>query len=199
METIPIPSLLDELAWVSLPDIPRCRVGGAIGSSPLALIAESARHSSHPILVIVADQPAMEETIEGLRFFGAQNPEDFWEARKKGSSPDERDLPPVFGFPHHETLPYENKDPELNLKSDRLRFFQILSDLSQPTPSLLPDRRAVLVVPLRSLMARMADLGRIRHSDRVLREGAELDRDALVRFLVDEGYESCELSGLSIF
>ncbi|MBE7487750.1 MAG: Transcription-repair-coupling factor [bacterium] len=193
METIPIPSLLDELAWVSLPDIPRCRVGGAIGSSPLALIAESARHSSHPILVIVADQPAMEETIEGLRFFGAQNPEDFWEARKKGSSPDERDLPPVFGFPHHETLPYENKDPELNLKSDRLRFFQILSDLSQPTPSLLPDRRAVLVVPLRSLMARMADLGRIRHSDRVLREGAELDRDALVRFLVDEGYESCEL------
>lgn len=193
MENTTITDLITELSWADLPEVQRCRVGGAIGASYLATIAAAARKTQAPIIVVVHDQPSVEEIVEGLVFFGAQNAEDFWESRKNGKKAEPRPLPPVLPFPHHETLPYENKDPEIHLKSDRLRVFQVLADLSHEKPTLLPDQRVILVTPIRALMARMADLTRIKQSERVLRPGVILDRDDFVRFLADEGYEHCEL------
>ncbi len=188
-----VADLITELSWADLPDIHRCRVGGAIGASYLATIAAVTRKAQGPVVVVVHDQPSVEEVVEGLVFFGAQSAENFWESRKMGRKPEPYQLPPVLPFPHHETLPYENKDPEIHLKSDRLRVFQVIADLCQEKPVLVPDRRIILVAPIRALMARMADIARIKRSERVLHPGATLDRDDFVRFLVDEGYESCEL------
>jgi transcription-repair coupling factor (superfamily II helicase) len=168
-------------------------VGGALGSSRIALAAACAAASQGPLLVITPDQPSLEEWVDGLEFFGAQEADEFWQ--KGGAQHTEGRLPLVLPFPHLETLPYETKEPEPHLRSDRLRVFQVLSDLQESQPSLLPDRRLILAAPVRALLARMADLGRIKRSERVLRPGMEMDRDEFVRFLIDEGYESCELVG----
>jgi transcription-repair coupling factor (superfamily II helicase) len=188
-----VADLITELSWADLPDINRCRVGGAVGASYLATIAAATKKGHGPVVVVVHDQPSVEEVVEGLVFFGAQSAEDFWESHKSGRRPEPHQLPPVLPFPHHETLPYENKDPEIHLKSDRLRVFQVLSDLCQDKSVLVPDQKVILVAPIRALMARMADIARIKRSERILLPGATLDRDDFVRFLADEGYEHCEL------
>jgi transcription-repair coupling factor (superfamily II helicase) len=186
--------LLLHLPWTAPPAVRRCRMGGALGASRVAIVAGCARSANSPLLLVVPDQPAMEELADGLEFFGAPQADQFWDGIREGRGIESDALPPVFPFPHLETLPYENKEPESHLKSDRLRVFQLLSDLDgEEPPTLLPGRRLILVVPVRSLMARMADLSRIKRAERILRPGGALDRDEFVRFLIDEGYESCEL------
>ena len=185
--------LLFQHPWLTLPHSHRCTVGGALGSSRALVIAAAIREQEGPALVVTSDQHAMEELVDELEFFGLENADDFWERCKTGDRQTQNSLPPVFPFPHIETLPYENKPPEAHLKSDRLRVFDLLSDLAQSDPHYVPDRRVLIVAPVRALLTRVSDLSKVRGAQRVLHIGSELDRDTFVQFLIDEGYESVEL------
>jgi transcription-repair coupling factor (superfamily II helicase) len=193
---MPLPISLAEVFssdWARIPEAARARLGGALGSSRSLVVARHALEVGTPCLVVVPDQRTMEEFIEELEFFGLTPGEDFWEAVKNGSREIDPPVPAVFPFPHLETLPYENKAPEAHLKSDRLRVYDLLADLASDSPHYLKTSRAVFVAPVRSLLSRIADLRRIRSSQRVLRVGSELDRDEFAAFLLDEGYEAEEL------
>jgi len=191
--------MLDEIRgyfreyWSRLEPSTRREIGVVVGSSRALLVLSAAASLDRPILVVVSDQPAMEEMVDDLEFFGLSNADRFWESSNHDPGKDDRVPPPVLPFPHLETLPYEHKPPESHLKSDRLRVFEILSELAEPNRGRLPGRRVVLVAPVRALQTRVPDLTKIRSSQRVLRMGGEVDRDELAAFLLEEGYEAVEL------
>ncbi|MCA9410522.1 MAG: transcription-repair coupling factor [Candidatus Omnitrophica bacterium] len=168
------------------------KVGTALGAARSLVVARAARDHHGPIMAVVPDQPAMENLVDELEFLGATSSDDYWESLKKGEPLEDRPLPPVFPFPHLETLPYENKSPESHLKSDRLRVFEILGSLLEGDHSHLPGGKCLIVLPVRSLMARVPDLVHLKGAQRILRPGGELDRDEFSRSLMDEGYEATE-------
>ena len=93
----------------------------------------------------------------------------------------ESDIPTVV-FPDWETLPYDIFSPHQDIISDRL---QILTDL----PKL---KQAVLIVPMPTLMHRLAPIEFLasRHFD--YQVGASLDRDYLHKQLTRAGYTRVE-------
>lgn len=183
---------LFQLPWLSSAARRQGRIGNVLGAARALLVAKTALESKGPVAVVVPDQPSLEALVDELEFLGAASSDDFWEARKSGARVEGAALPPVFPFPHLETLPYENKSPESHLKSDRLRVFEILAELREGGAPALPEGQCIIVIPVRSLMARIPDLMHLRRSQKVLRPGSELDRDAFSRFLLDEGYEAVE-------
>ncbi len=181
-----------QLPWLDEAIEEMDRIGTVIGATRALLIARAAQKSNGPVVVVVPDQPTMETLVDELEFFGAIPSDDYWESLKTGDRILDSPLPPVFPFPHLETLPYENKSPESHLKSDRLRVLEILGELREGDTSKLQDGRCLIVVPVRSLMARIPDVVHLRGSQRILRPGGEFDRDEFSRFLLDEGYEAVE-------
>ena len=93
----------------------------------------------------------------------------------------ESDIPTIV-FPDWETLPYDIFSPHQDIISDRL---QILTDL----PKL---KQAVLIVPLPTLMHRLAPIEFLasRHFD--YQVDATLDRDHLHKQLTRAGYQRVE-------
>jgi transcription-repair coupling factor (superfamily II helicase) len=154
--------LLDSLPS-PLPVGSRTAAGPAVGSAPARLLCELS--ATNPFqLVITPDTQAANNLVRELGFFG------------RGYQLD------VLMFPDWETLPYDHFSPHQDIVSERLHALYHLPDLV----------KGVLVVPMATLMHRLAPREYVSGNSLVLEQGQTIDPVAFRRKLERTGYRSVE-------
>jgi transcription-repair coupling factor (superfamily II helicase) len=129
-------------------------------------MAQAARRHRGLVLALAEDVQAAARLRSELQFFlGVTEGED---------------IPPLLAFPDWETLPYDVFSPLPELVSERLLTLHRLPDLQQ----------GILVVPVATLMQRLAPRDFVDGHSTVLAVGDRLDLDATRRRLERAGY-SC--------
>ncbi len=89
---------------------------------------------------------------------------------------------PVAHFPDWETLPYDLFSPHPDILSERLQAMATLPML----------QRGLLVVPVNTVLQRLAPVSYIQGRSLILRTGDVLDREQFRQQLADAGYENSE-------
>jgi len=147
-----------------LPARPGARLqwGGLRGASPALAIAAAAKRTERMLLVLVEDVQNADRLRNELRFFLGDDP-----AR------------PILAFPDWETLAYDVFSPLPELVSERLATLYRLPTL----------RRGVLVVPVATLLQRLAPRTYLDAHSLMLAVGDRLDIDATRRRLEQAGYQ----------
>lgn len=158
-------------AWLENPS-GTWSIGQATGSSRALLTAILWHRSARNMLLLTKDQNTMYSWLDDLQFFC-----DYLDLGKKEW---------ILPFPHPETLPYEVKEPDPAVQSERLTA---LRELVFPSAS----GNRIIVAPIRTILRRFAPPDFWRKQARSLRVGDTLDRDDLVSWLSLEGYEFREL------
>ncbi|MEE4376625.1 MAG: transcription-repair coupling factor [Candidatus Competibacteraceae bacterium] len=148
-----------------IPQLPRragetLRWGGLYGCSDALLIAAAAANHSGPVLTIAPDSQTALRLETELRFFTA------------GS-----DLP-IGIFPDWETLPYDIFSPHQDIISQRLETLYRLP----------AQRRGVLIVPVATLLQRLAPRAHLDGHVFLLSVGERLDQDEFRQRLEAAGY-----------
>jgi transcription-repair coupling factor (superfamily II helicase) len=133
------------------------------GTALAAAIAAAAQRHAGPLLVVARDNHAAHQLEADLRLLAAGN-----------------DGLPVLGFPDWETLPYDRFSPHPDIVSQRLATLARLPGL----------QRGIVVVPVATLMQRLAPLGHVLGNRFDLRSGQRLDLDAEKRRLESAGYRN---------
>ncbi len=134
------------------------RWGQLYGSSQDWLIARTAREFKGSVLVVTPDTHSAHTTAAALQFF-------------------EPTLT-VQIFPDWETLPYDLFSPHEDIISDRLK-----------TLAALPVMQSgVLIVPVTTLMQRLAPVHYVQQHSLLLRTGMKLDIDHFRQHLEKSGY-----------
>ncbi len=146
----------------SLPTTPKQRRFWASpnGSSRALLLAEAARSHDGLVVAVARDTQRASTLEDELKVFGG-------------------DLP-VLHFPDWETLPYDIFSPHPEIVSQRIATLY----------SLPSTKRGVLVVPMATLMQRIAPQSHITGSGLVLHKGQKLDLSAQQRRLEAAGYHN---------
>ncbi|TDK33445.1 transcription-repair coupling factor [Luteimonas terrae] len=124
-------------------------------------VLQAARAHAGPLLLVARDNHGAHQLEHDLRTLGG----------------DDSDLP-VVPFPDWETLPYDRFSPHPDIVSQRLAALHRL-------PSL---KRGIVVVPVQTLMQRLAPVKHIAGSSFDLKVGQTLDLDAEKRRLEAAGY-----------
>jgi len=140
----------------------RTALGPFAGCADARCIAELAR-PGQLTLVIAADTSAALTLERELPFFLSGDTQ-------------------ILAFPDWETLPYDNFSPHQDIISERLHTLHRLRRLGA----------GILVVPIPTLMHRLAPADYIAASSLVLKAGQTLDIDAFRRDLQRNGYRSVE-------
>lgn len=140
----------------------RTALGPIYGSAEALCIAELA--SEHKLLLVVTTDTSAALTLEReLPFFLAPGVE-------------------ILAFPDWETLPYDNFSPHQDIISERLSTLYRLPSLST----------GVLIVPMPTLMHRLAPTEYIAGSSLVLEAGQQLELNSFRRNLERNGYHNVE-------
>ncbi|QSX77148.1 transcription-repair coupling factor [Agrilutibacter solisilvae] len=154
----PLPRTGQQRAWWRLP------------ASPSALawhVARAAATHDGPVLAVARDNHAAHQLESDLRtFLGPRE-------AVAGQPPVD-----VLAFPDWETLPYDQFSPHPDIVSQRLAALHRLPGV----------RRAVVVVPVQTLLQRLAPLRHIVGGSFDVRVGQRLDLDAEKRRLESAGY-----------
>lgn len=124
-------------------------------------VLQAARAHAGPLLLVARDNHGAHQLEHDLRTLGGDDPE-----------------LPVVPFPDWETLPYDRFSPHPDIVSQRLAALHRL-------PSL---KRGIVVVPVQTLMQRLAPVKHIAGSSFDLKVGQTLDLDAEKRRLEAAGY-----------
>ena len=136
------------------------RWGHLYGCARGLAIAEAAAGAGRLTLLVTADSQSAYRLEQELRFFGAA-----------------ADLP-ILSFPDWETLPYDVFSPHEDIISQRLETLHRLPSLSH----------GVLVVPVTTLMHRIAPRDFLSAHTLMMDVGERLDIDALRQRLEQAGY-----------
>ena len=136
----------------------RSRWGQLYGASAGLAIAHAAREAGAPLLVVTPDMPMAHRLEYEIGFFAAGLP--------------------VLGFPDWETLPYDVFSPHQDIVSERIEALARLPELT----------RGVLVVPVSTLLQRVAPRGFIAGNTFLLDVGQRLDLQAMRQRLDNAGY-----------
>ncbi|GAA5116927.1 transcription-repair coupling factor [Alloalcanivorax gelatiniphagus] len=156
-----------------LPDTPLFPAGnehfkdwrGLSDGSLAAVLTQVARSLDGPLLVAAPGSGRAQQLADALGFYLA------------GAAGGEPDLP-VMLFPDWETLPYDLFSPHQDIVSDRIRVLNWLGSA----------RNGVLVVPINTLMQRLAPPSHIAGNSFMLRVGEAFDMETTRARLVDCGY-----------
>ncbi|MEZ5448131.1 MAG: CarD family transcriptional regulator [Thiolinea sp.] len=132
--------------------------GQLYGSAQEALIAHTASEFKGLVLLVTTDTHNAYRTEAALRFFAPGLP--------------------VQIFPDWETLPYDLFSPHEDIVSERLKTLARLPTL----------QHGVLIVPVTTLMQRLAPLDYVQQHSLLLRCGMRLDIDSFRRHLEKSGY-----------
>lgn len=147
--------------------------GHLVGSSRAFLIASLARELHRPTLVLTSEQSQAYLLAEDLQFTQDQTP----------------DAVPVFVFPHLEILPYESQVPELTIRMERLAPIQYLIQQMQREEKAT----CIIVAPMAAALKRMPPIHLYSEQSLHCGKGGELNRDAVTRWLTEQGYEFRDL------
>ena len=131
---------------------------GLPGDASALAIAEASRRHDGPLLVVTAGSTEAQQLRRGLRFF----------------APDED----IELMPDWEVLPYDVFSPHQDIVSERLRALHRLSR----------RRRGILILPVATLMQRIAPPEFLRSTVTRLAVGEALDLEAMRRGLEQAGY-----------
>ena len=134
--------------------------GNLQGSSTALAIANGAKQANGPVLLITADSPSAIKLEKELAFFIDDNSLD------------------VQLFPDWETLPYDNFSPHQDIVSQRL---EALYQLTQ-------HERRIFIVPINTLMMRMAPIDYIGQYLLLLKVNQTLNIDTFRTGLERAGY-----------
>lgn len=132
--------------------------GNLLGSSSSLAISQAASAITYPCIIVTKDMQAALQLEQELKFY---NPEST-----------------IFSFPDWETLPYDNFSPHQDIISQRLETLYQLPHLQQ----------GILIVPIKTLMQRLAPQSFIQASTFILRTGDTLQLEPMRRRLEHAGY-----------
>jgi transcription-repair coupling factor (superfamily II helicase) len=135
--------------------------GRLYGSSYGLVISEAARRHEGMLLVVTADTPSASRLEYELRFYNTGN-EDV----------------PILSFPDWETLPYDTFSPYQDIISERLATLNRLPQLE----------RGILILPIATLMHRIAPCEYIEGNSLMLDIGDRVELEAMRRRLENSGY-----------
>ena len=135
--------------------------GRLYGSSFGLVISEAAHRHPGILLVVTADTPSATRLEYELRFYNRGN-----------------DDIPVLSFPDWETLPYDTFSPYQDIISERLTTLSQLPQLE----------RGILILPVSTLMHRIAPREYIDGSSLILDLGDRLELETMRRRLENTGY-----------
>lgn len=164
--------------------------GQLYGSSDALAIAEAAQSADAPVVVVTADTPSAQRLEHAIRFFcktfraGAskQAPQTDDESLETDTSQVSQttaeDELQVLTFPDWETLPYDIFSPHQDIISERLATLARLPTLT----------RGVLIVPVATLLHRLAPTHFLDGSCFLIDLGQKLDLDATRLRLDTSGY-----------
>ena len=139
--------------------------GSLPGSSSALAIASAAQSELRPIVVITPDSPSAMRLEQEIRFF-------------LKTSDGEHQHVPVGLFPDWETLPYDQFSPHQDIVSQRL---ETLYDLTT-------QRRGIYIMPVNTVMQRLAPVTYLAQYLLFLEVGQTLDISEFRRKLENAGY-----------
>ena len=138
----------------------RLTVSGAPQGYDAYLAAEAARRRGGPVLFVALDDTEADAVCRAIRFFASKMT--------------------VLDFPAWDCLPYDRVSPKPDIESRRLAT---LATLARDA-----DKPAVIVTTINALLQRVPPRSSIINASFAAKNGAEVDRDALVGFLSGNGY-----------
>lgn len=138
----------------------RIRWGQLYGNAAEALIAQTASEFKGLVLLVTSDTHHAYRMEAALRFFAPELP--------------------VHIFPDWETLPYDIFSPHEDIISERLKILARLPSLQQ----------GILIVPVATLMQRLAPLNYVQGHSLLLRAGMKLAIDSFRKHLDKAGYQN---------
>ncbi len=141
----------------------RTAIGPVYGSSAACLLAQLATKAGVHV-AITRDSLSAYQLIRELQFYS------------RGSELE------ILAFPDWETLPYDNFSPHQDILSERLHTLYRLPQL----------QHGILVVPISTLMHRLAPVSYIAGNSLMLDLGQQLDVDLFRRNLQRSGYRNVE-------
>ncbi len=147
-------------------------IGKVSGSSGALLATALWNATGQNLLILTRDQNAMYRWLDDLQFFA--------EALRLGPPED------ILPLPHPEVLPYETKEPDPAVEGERLGT---LRDLIFPSPK----KPKLVVAPVRSVLRRFPPLKFWKQQSWDLRVKTSFEREVLLLWLSEEGYEYREL------
>jgi len=138
----------------------RLTVSGAPQGYDAYVVAEAARRRRAPVLFVAADDEQADAAERAIGFFAPQMT--------------------VLPFPAWDCLPYDRVSPKPDIESRRLATLAALArDNEKPL---------VIVTTINALLQRVPPKDVIKGASFAARNGAEVDREALVAFLSGNGY-----------
>lgn len=161
------PSLSEKIQRIAaalLPDFSHVTLAELKGSSPAFLLAGLLPVISAPCVILTPDTDTADEFFRELRVY-ADRPEG------------------VFRFPAWETSPFEQSSPHPDVSGERLRALAALQE----------GRARAVVAPAFALMQRVIPRCLLGEHSQYLVAGEEVQRDRLLRKLVDLGYSMVPL------
>ena len=147
------------LATPAPAEAPRLRVGQLYGSSRGLLLAEQVAAHDGLSVIVCRDMADAEQLELELGFF-------------------QPDLPRIYRFPDLETLPYDQFSPHQDIVSERIRCLASISSADS----------GVLILPVATLMQKVAPAEFIQQRSFELARGEQLDPAALRERLARFGY-----------
>ncbi len=136
-----------------------------VSSTALAWhVAQAAQAHGKPLLLVTRDNQSAHQTVADLQTLLGTDASAL----------------PVVPFPDWETLPYDQFSPHPDIISQRLAALHLLPTLT----------RGIVVVPVQTLLQRLAPLNYIVGSSFDLKVGQRLDMDAEKRRLESAGYRN---------
>ncbi|MEW9798629.1 transcription-repair coupling factor [Alteromonas sp. CYL-A6] len=130
------------------------------GSSQALAISQAAAQYKGPVVLVTADTPSALRLEKEIAFFCAA------------------DHPDITLFPDWETLPYDTFSPHQDIVSQRLKTLYQLTQQSQ----------GIFIVPINTLMQRVAPVDYLAGHLLMLNKGDTLERETFRRNLEQAGY-----------